>query len=463
MRRPQGIVICSPGVEGYLDYGSSIVNLSKYSSQDKRLMRRAIRPSINSGLFDVSAVQAVRLIAHEYTHYLDLTTTVWGLEFIIRRNLAYSAIKAGVGVEGEAIEVAMLNYAEILMHEDLLKVYSDGPIEDVVAQHSLSRSDKYGAIIMLHLSRDGVRLADVPLSMLSLLEANAVANELMGEVSWIKKVFGSVSEYHYNRISSVLDSIMKNINGLEYNAFHLLISIHFPKLVVVDRLKIVAAIADFSMNVSGIHLSKVANTIARSILNDRLRNALCNELCRGMSRQVVAFKVLMFVYQYCQEIGLSDDDISERLRDPLALICSALKHFGCDLKTEFVRSLSDFEYGCSIGTLRSGKGEFEPAGHIQAMRRNRRLRKSTSFISERLSCFKLPDLYLSDDKYFKMPNRQRFNLWLYFSEIYEVYKPLNKFMKDSDHFRKQQLPLGLGPMDYLERLRKDEGVYLDLE
>ncbi|SDN61941.1 hypothetical protein SAMN04490179_5097 [Pseudomonas antarctica] len=458
MRRIKKLVMCSPGDDGYIDYGSSIVNIVKYTSRDKKVLRRAIKPKIGSGRFDVAAVQAARLITHEYTHYLDLTTTVWGLEFIVRRNLAYQAIDAGADIESKAVEVAMLNYAEILMHKGLVKVYGHVPIEDVVTKHSLSRNEKYGTIIMIHLMKGEGRIADVPVSMLSLLEANAVANELMGEALWIERVFGEVSSFHKNRISSNLDSIMKNVNALEYNAFHLLVVIHFPRLTIFDRLRLVGAVADFALNISGMHLSHVANTIFRSILNSTLRNALCNELCRGMSRQVVAFKVLLFIYQYTQENELSDEGVSEKLKSPLELICSALQYFGCDLQAVNVRSMSDFEYCFSVSMLRGLRRKFEPAGHVEAMLRNRRARKNTVFISEKFGFFKLPDLYLFDDKYFKMPNRQRFNLWSYYESIYDVYRQLNKFMNDPDRFRKQQLPLGFGPMDYLQNSRGEDQV-----
>ncbi|WP_206224697.1 hypothetical protein, partial [Pseudomonas viridiflava] len=89
-------------------------------SYDRGLLRSALRPSIRKNKLLPREIDAYNLCIHEYTHYLDLHCTVWGMEFVSRRCRALSRI---LEHGEEAVSVTMLNTAEILMHKDFEKVH----------------------------------------------------------------------------------------------------------------------------------------------------------------------------------------------------------------------------------------------------------------------------------------------------------------------------------------------------
>lgn len=443
-------ILCSPDVEGFLDYVTSIVNFRKYEGRHKGLLRKAIQPKPGSNNVDFTLIEAFKLIVHELTHYLDLTTTVWGVEFLLRRDIALSSIS---DVGSEAVDVSMLNVSEILMHEDLVKVHRSVRLENLKLKHAVTYSEKYGPMIMVHMFKHGDLVAEVPISMLSLLEANAVANEMFAEVKWITTVCGGLSDFHEQRIASRLDEIIKDPSRLEYNILHLLIKVHFDRLDFLSRLGFSVAIFNFTLNISGVDMSAMANFLVITIQDLKVGDALCNDLCRGMSRHVIAFKLVLLVYQYVKEVGLEDLELTQILAEnPIGIIVSTLSYFGYDLPSysgEFF-SFSDFEYNAGVKLLRRRKGKFEPEGHIASMLKNRRLRRCSRYIAHNLREYKLPDLLLDDEARFKMSTRQRYNVLVHWEGMYEECLMLNKLVKRPEIMKKFHLGLDQwGPMQEL--------------
>lgn len=442
--------LCSPDIDGYLDYATSIINFKKYDGRHKKLLKKSIQPKVDSNTINFDLIEATKLITHELTHYLDLTTTVWGVEFLVRRDLALSKISE---TAQEAVNVSMLNISEILMHKELVKIHRLVRLENIKLAHTVTYDKKYGPIIIIHISKHGDLIAETPLSMLSLLEANAVANEMMAEAKWISTTCGSLSNYHEQRISSRLDEIIKDPNRLEYNILHLLIKLHFPELNFLSKLSLSVAIFDFALNISGIDMSAMANLLVRTITNRETGDALCNDLCRGMSRQVVSFKLILLIHQYINETGLGNQEMTDLLeKDPLSIIISTLKHFGLELPSHKGNTLSfsDLEYNAGIRLLRKHKGKFEPKGHISSMLKNRRIRRTSCFIAHNLKKYELPDLLLDDETRFKMPTRQRYNVTQHWDEMYEECLAFNKLANSPDVNKKFHLGLGeWGPMQEL--------------
>lgn len=447
--------LCSPDVDGYLDYVTSIINFRKYEGRHRSLLRRAVLAKPGSYNVNFELIDAIKLVTHELTHYLDLTTTVWGVEFLIRRDSALSRITE---TGSEAVNVSMLNVSEILMHEDLVKVHRSVRLEHVKLSHVVTYDEKYGPIIIVHIFKHGDFVAEAPLSMLSLLEANAVANEMIAEVKWISTVCGKLSDFHEQRIASRLDEIIKDSSRLEYNILHLLIKVHFVELGFLSKLALSVAIFDFALNISGIDMSAMANLLIRTIQNQEAGDALCNDLCRGMSRQVISFKLILLMHQYVEEVGLNAQEVENLLAEnPLNLIVSTLRHFGCELPSysSSFFSFSDLEYNAGIRLLRERKGKFEPKGHISSMLKNRRIRRSTGFIAHGLKRYKLPDLLLDDEARFKMPNRQRYNIIKHWDEMYEEGLALNRLVKNPGTMKKFHMGLGQwGPMQELRFMAK---------
>ena len=102
------------------------------------------------------------------------------MEFLCRRSIALSKILA----QGKsALSVAMLNAAEIQMHDDFNLVHRQVKLENLVTKHELIYSERHGTVIIIHLYINDYLVAKTSVSMLSILEANAVAHEYEGSIS----------------------------------------------------------------------------------------------------------------------------------------------------------------------------------------------------------------------------------------------------------------------------------------
>lgn len=441
-------ILCAPDEEGSLDYVTSAVTLFKYSGCDKRFLRKAISPKVNSKRIDFSKIAAFKLLVHEYTHYLDLTTTNWGVEYLYRRNRALESVSEK---GAEAISVAMLNTAEIKVHEELVKVHKHVKFVDATTRFKLIYNDRHGVIVLLYVYVGGELVAEVPLSMLSLLEANAVAHEIMAEVKWVSTVAGGLDDYQAQRINSRLDEVIKDPARLEYNILHLLIRIHFPELDFVSRLKMGVSIFEFALDASSLTMAAMANTIVAMFETSDKADAICNDLCRGMSRQVIAFKTILMVYGYAQDTNMNTMALASLLkRAPMELINSAVTHYGTELPGTEKFSFNDFEYRASMSRLRVEKSRFEFDGHAVAMQRNRRVRKLAPFVADNLRRLRLPDLMLDDLQTFRMPGRLRFNIYKFCDENHGSYWALRKLVKDQSIMKKFHMKPGeWGPMQEL--------------
>lgn len=130
--------LCSPDELGSLDYTTSVILLNTYSAKDRKMIRSALKAGLSTGKLTPSEKDAYNLCIHEYTHYLDLTTTVWGAEFLLRRNAALSKILT----QGKsAASVVMLNITEIMMHETFNRVFHQVKLDNLVIQNRLHYCD----------------------------------------------------------------------------------------------------------------------------------------------------------------------------------------------------------------------------------------------------------------------------------------------------------------------------------
>lgn len=444
----EGMVLSSPDDEGSLDYLTSVITLFKYSADDRALLRKAVTPKPNSKIVDFKSIEAYKLLVHEYTHYLDLTTTVWGAEYLNRRN---SALDRVLSDGPEAISVAMLNTAEILIHKELVKVHKPVKFIEVKTKYELVYSERHGVVVIIYVYVGDELVAQTPLSMLSLLEANAVAHEMMAEVKWVSIVLGGLDTYQEQRINSRFDEVIKDPERLEYNILHVLIRIHFPGLNFISRLKLAVAIFDFSLNASSIAMSAIANVIIRMFNESDRADAICNDLCRGMSRHLIAFKTILLLYRYVEDSGLDLNSVAGMVDvDPLKLIVSVFAYFDLDLPGYGEFSISDFEYCTYIGFLRAKRSRFEFVGHIGSMLRNRRVRKLTPFVVDNIRRLKLPDVILDDLTTFRMPGGLRYDVYAHCDRNYEECLGIRKLIKDKDLMKKFHMKPGeWGPMQEL--------------
>ncbi|WP_017196888.1 Arc family DNA-binding protein, partial [Acinetobacter venetianus] len=115
--------------EGKIYFTNLISYIHKYSDQDMSEFLNSLKnnshdeyiKSIKNEYQLYRVIDFKSLIIHEQTHFLDLTSSLWGLEFSIRKNNVFLT-KNNVEEQKNALNVFSLNYSELLkMHRPLNK------------------------------------------------------------------------------------------------------------------------------------------------------------------------------------------------------------------------------------------------------------------------------------------------------------------------------------------------------
>lgn len=275
------------------------------------------------------------LIRHELTHFIDTTTTLWGLQYTTRKNLVINS-KHKYENSNQAADVFLLNTSEILMHEALFKEINLEKIKYDEIKHEYTYDDRFGTVVWLIFMLNGQCSLKTPISVLSVLESHAVCVELLSKIHDCQAI---KSDYLRNvalhNIKQEYNELLNNSKLTEYTA--LLHICHRHYVVELDLeyqycLRLLNDICEFSLNLQDFdHMSKLANFIKHTNENRYLADQICHELRRGMSRHYIAFKIILFIYSWViSDQSKTQDKLSIVILDPKQAIDATLEFLELD-------------------------------------------------------------------------------------------------------------------------------------
>jgi hypothetical protein len=183
---------------GSFDFYTSLVSLEALSAQDLHSMQRAFHEAsfvdtVRQGKLTpdqyIWAAKILPLAAHEYAHFIDATSTLWGFRHLGLMNEAYlSSDKSGVPESQFSKAKCFYDHCRRIRLPSYYTVVNDGvqnirPWQSNISVGHLFSSDGSLTDKSILFSRfsnyQGEFLARSPVSMVSLLEASAMAQELM--------------------------------------------------------------------------------------------------------------------------------------------------------------------------------------------------------------------------------------------------------------------------------------------
>ncbi len=178
---------------GEIDLITLVGNISKYESFDFDEELRAIREStyddylkkISHDSYKFARASDFRaLIIHEQTHYLDLTASLWGVEYNLRK------IRAVENTTTERVSVFKLNYSELqCIHNNYTVKFEKFNYKDVhTFKHEYEYSEKFGVLLFIVLIEKNGKQKKIPLTMLSLFEGHAYSNEELIKIKDIQLI-----------------------------------------------------------------------------------------------------------------------------------------------------------------------------------------------------------------------------------------------------------------------------------
>lgn len=191
-------VLTKVDILGSFDFYTASVSLEALSAQDLHEMRNAFHDATLADIIDRGALtpdqyswaaKTLPLAAHEYTHFLDATSTLWGFRHLGLMNEAYlSSDKYGVPESQFSKAKRFFDHSRRIRLPSYYTVVNSGvenirPWQSNISVGHLFSSDGAPTNKPILFSRfsnfRGDLLARSPVSMVSLLEASAMAQELL--------------------------------------------------------------------------------------------------------------------------------------------------------------------------------------------------------------------------------------------------------------------------------------------
>jgi hypothetical protein len=421
--------------DGSLDWLTSLIEIQKYDPRGKSDLERIM--SSSPELLKTSwEIDALSLFTHEYTHYLDLTSTTWGLEFLLRKNGVLKSLGDEDALKRTS-SVFMLNLAEMDMHASLLNVVDgDAKLSQCEISHSLEYSERYGCFIFIHFERDGARVLSTPLSMLSLLEANAYSSEVICKIRFWE------SKGDMDQLLLLEKEVYDYLNSPDLSEYSLLLTIcclHFEYLSLKECLVLYQFLASTALNMNGMNLSIISSFIETTFANKRIGSAICMDLRRGMSRQVLLFTLILLLYQSVNESQDREGEIMILKRNPREALKRSYAYASIHIYEELEQGpLSEFSI--HLKTIKETR-EFQERDFIHpGSEFNRRRLLGYDWARHTLSDFLLPDIFLIDGTVIEAPQRIGINIQSYFDAHFELTGQIETLYKRLDISKFHQNP-----------------------
>lgn len=375
---------------GIFDFHNFIFEISGCDSRYRKTIEESLLSS-SSIETTIKAINKKSIIIHEMTHFTDLTSTLWGVEYIFRKNYFINSLKNGL-----TLDTFMLNESEIALHSLATNIlFPHRIIKNPKINFSIEYSERFGAILYLHFPEGKNLKLSIPVSMLALLEANATANEFLSRIESNKKLPKDKQTTITQSLEHDSSILMTNPESSEYNILIILSEVFFPFLEKETLLKYVACLCRICLNFDAFALSKLANIVEEiCTLNIVAASALGMDLRRGQNRSSLFFFISTLIRSDLEKSIISYREVEDGLKaSAYCFIKNYLKHRHGVLDDTKLESL---EIEISIKELEK-IDHFNDIKIVEETIKNRDIINKTPISLCNLEDIKLLDFYLSED------------------------------------------------------------------
>jgi hypothetical protein len=265
---------------GAFDFYTSIVSLDSLAPTDVAIAQQKIleiTQKKDNGLdakFDTDAYRQVTkvfpLAAHEYTHFIDTTSTLWGFRHLRMMKEAYEANDAIGGTEPDFCK-AKKYYDHIRMLR-LPKYYTlrdESSLNTTPWQYQLSagllfdsegRSSDRAVVFTRFLNSTGNLLVRSPISNVSLLEMSAMAQEVLIDISLLANTDNNFMAIEGALYSERLIQYLYNPDITEYSVCVHLVANSLKLADPAIAFRICTALAGVTLNMPIASFSNIASS-----------------------------------------------------------------------------------------------------------------------------------------------------------------------------------------------------------
>ena len=431
--------LATPDHEAYFDFCSNVIQLKVYDSTYRDAFQRAISWEPGDPPLSYRDADFRALLKHEVTHFLDVSTTAWGRQYSFRKLRFIRLLRERDPAISDAREVFALESGEIELHSSLVRCGNVPPAECETIQNQLIYTEEYGTCLLLHYVKGSRIEHSVPVSVLSLLEANATASEFLS----LLQCANAQDDVVERRLSLAdikrrFDNLLNDRARLEYAALLHVTRVHFSNLELDELLGLVSATARFALDLSDLEMSMLANDIEGSFLNRERGHALAMELRRGSHRQLIYFKSVLFLYGWLQCVDPNDHDACLQMvrRSPGAAIRRMWDEgFGRKIGESYAEDLA--EAGAAHLEMQMSEHPVLADGRILSESRLHnasRLRSSSAGLLS-FRDLRLLDGLFKDGEPLRFPNRIEIDSVAYYEDHMEVLARFDSEYRSMSHAR----------------------------
>lgn len=396
---------------------------------------------IEESLFETTSAEKINktiniksVILHEMTHFTDVTSTLWGAEYIFRKNHFIDSLKKGF-----LADTFMLNESEITLHSTETKIHFPHKIiKESEINFSIENTERFGPILYIHFPQEDSLKLSLPVSMLSLLEANATANELLSIINSNKKLPKEKQVVTLQNFETTSYDIMTDPYLSEYNILIIISEKFFPFLQKENLLKYVACLCRACLNFDAFALSKLAIIPEKLCPKNKLAaSALAWDLRRGQSRASLFFFISSIMRGDLEKSVINQSNIENGLNSsPYKFIRSYLND---KLNIPEDNEMEKMEIHETLENL-SKKDQFNDLKILsETIKSYDEINDNPISICD-LSKIKITDFFLDDGSIASPPNRINVDIEQRFLETMDLSNEIDQHYNKFES-RKNHLPL----------------------
>ncbi len=256
---------------GSFDFFTCIVCLDSVESSGFEAFKKALT-SKNYPILS----KILPLVIHEFTHFIDSTSTVWGMNHLKKMNEAYCSNDIKGGTESEFYKAKyFLDHARSLRLPKYYTVIDSNKKSTRPWKYRITIGKHFGLdgklsdnpILFSHfLNLNGEMLVRSPVSTVSILEASAMSNEIVMRKALINELDESERVVENNMYQQEVFKYIYDQNITEYSVCVHIVANHLLCQNIFDAFQICSIITRLVLN------------FPRSLLDTVLEVNICNAL-----------------------------------------------------------------------------------------------------------------------------------------------------------------------------------------
>lgn len=419
---------------GSFDFYSNLIEIRNYTGSARKVLEESLAESLPTKWDKYWSVRVNfrSLLIHEATHFNDCLTTTWGMEFLYRKLRLMKFIAENKDIE-QPLSVFYLNVSELRSHKELIVIGEHQLSLATSMTHTVTIDDRFGPIIYINYNLQDKIIQKTPLSLLSVLEAHALSNEVLVKIVASEALDDCSEKTEYiNQINSDFNKLLSDRTQSEYTALINLARMHFKELNLKELLVFTATLCRFSLDLNGLACSRISYHIENSINDKEAGATICQDMRREGSRAVIFFKTLLFIHDWLKTSNYSTrTNIVKLLKtNPLTAIIRFWSYIYKDFP--MIYGMGDkflFEFSLKLVSDLSSVIDEEIINsctlHNRAVLKDRPL--GLCSVSE----IRLLDIFLSDETEIRAPNRTELSISDYLIDNIDIFNETEENCKQT--------------------------------